>query len=101
MGRMGGNTGRPNEWEGETEKDAFSKKSCYIQKWRQIMYGLKKVLPQTAALNRTEWLFTFEVPPPQVCHTFNNTKNYCIQKLAPEIISELSLPATVLLPRLP
>jgi hypothetical protein len=26
MGRMGGNTQRTNEWEGETEKDAFSKK---------------------------------------------------------------------------
>jgi hypothetical protein len=26
MGRMGGNTGQTNEWEGEIEKDIFSKK---------------------------------------------------------------------------
>ncbi len=57
MGRMGGNTGQTNEWEGETEKDAFSKKSRYIQKMEADNVWAKNVLPQTAALNRTEWPF--------------------------------------------
>jgi hypothetical protein len=34
IGRMGGDTRWTNEREGETEKDAFSKKSCYIQKMK-------------------------------------------------------------------
>ncbi len=31
-----------NEWEGETEKDAFSKKSCYIQKMEMDNVWAKK-----------------------------------------------------------
>ena len=43
MGRMGGDTRRTNEWEGETEKDAFSKKSCYIQKMKtNNVWGKKR-----------------------------------------------------------
>ncbi len=51
MGRMGGDMRQTNEWEGETEKDAFSKKSCYIQKIETVkMCGLKNILPQMAEL---------------------------------------------------
>jgi hypothetical protein len=33
------------------------KKAVTYKKWRWIMYGLKNILLQTAALNRTEWPF--------------------------------------------
>jgi hypothetical protein len=43
MGRMGGDRRQTNEWEGETEKDAFSKKSCYIQKMKtNNVWGKKR-----------------------------------------------------------
>ncbi len=45
---------------GGNRKGCFLKKKLvHTKKWRQIMYGVKNILPQTAALNRTEWPFTY------------------------------------------
>jgi hypothetical protein len=57
MGRMGGNTRPANEREEETEKDAFSRKSCFIQKMKTDNVWGKKCSATDCSTKQNKMIF--------------------------------------------